>query len=85
MLRDETRLDETTVLKNISGISELQCLHRCRRNPECKTSAYEKSADEQLSTCFLLKDVKASNNIEGSPVRLHVPQTRKLLTHCIPY
>ena len=39
MLRDETRLDETTVLKNISGISELQCLHRCRRNPECKKSA----------------------------------------------
>ena len=48
-----------SVLKTIEGISELQCLHRCRRESQCKNSAYERSGEEE-STCFLLKDTNSS-------------------------
>ena len=80
MLREKSSLDKDSIIKTLTGISELQCLHKCRMNSECKYSAYKRSGDtKQSASCFLLKDSNSSENVENAPVTLHVPKTCKLL------
>ena len=83
---DRVRLsiDQESVLKTITGISELQCHHKCRRASKCKNSAYEDNGDDnrQLSKCFLLKDAKDSNNNQEASITLHFPKMSTQIT-CI--
>ena len=45
---------EDGILKQIVGVSRLQCSHRCARDEHCKHTAYQ----EQGRTCTLLNDTR---------------------------
>ena len=76
--RVRSSIDQDSVLKIITGISELQCHHRCRRASKCKNSAYEDNVNgddrKQLSKCFLLTDGKVSNINKKASISLHLPK-----------
>ena len=77
--RKKSSIDQDSVLKTITGISELQCHHRCRRASKCKNSAYEDNVNgddssKQLSKCFLLTDGKVSNINKKASISLHLPK-----------
>ena len=43
---------QDSILKEIEGVSRLQCVHRCKRDEECKHIVYQKD----VGNCTLLKD-----------------------------
>ena len=74
MLRTNSEVDIEAAIKNITGISEMQCLHKCRRDPRCKNSAYVEDSDHQ-SMCLFLNETKSSTNGDVS-AKLHTQKTR---------
>ena len=49
------------ILKEIEGVGRLQCVHRCKRDEECKHIAYKKDS----RNCTLLKDGHPIKEIVG--------------------
>ena len=67
--RTPSTINSTSIIKTITGVSEQQCLHKCRRASGCKNSAYEKDDGHKKSKCHFLKDratTKDSNEEEGN-------------------
>ena len=48
------------ILKQIDGISHLQCAHRCSRHGDCKHVGY----DSKVKTCLLLNGVEAKPSVD---------------------
>ena len=51
-----SKVDQSSISKTITGVSEMQCLHKCRRSAECKKTLYERGTSKELSHCYFLKD-----------------------------
>ena len=66
-------VDRSSVAKTITGVSEIQCLLRCRRAANCKITYYEEGLDEEASYChFFDKDVTPTiKAMNGSEVIMH--------------
>ena len=54
--RTPSKINSTSIIKTVTGVSEQQCLHKCRRAPGCKNSAYEKDDGHKKSKCHFLKE-----------------------------
>ena len=54
--RSISELDQSSIIKTVSGVSEFQCVLRCRGDAACKTSFYESEGDWTKSQCHFLKD-----------------------------
>ena len=68
--REASEIDQSLIVKTIIGLSETQCILKCRRNADCKNSLYEKGGDAKTSYCHFLKDTGGSginsiNSING--------------------
>ena len=58
--REASEIDQSLIVKTIIGLSETQCILKCRRNADCKNSLYEKGGDAKTSYCHFLKDTGGS-------------------------
>ena len=55
--REVSVLDQSAIIKTVIGVSEIQCILRCRRNADGKRTFFEKeSRDGSKSHCHFLKD-----------------------------
>ena len=54
--RELFTVDHSSIMQTIPGVSEMQCLHKCRRSAECKKTLYERGTSKELSHCHFLKD-----------------------------
>ena len=50
------KIDQSSIVKTITGMSEIQCILRCRRNDDCDKSVYKKKTHDGKSHCYFLKD-----------------------------
>ena len=88
--RSHTEVSKESIIKTLMGVSEQQCLHRCRRDPQCTYSAYERNVDGiGASQCLLLKsDAKSFIDNNMLPIRMHTGAVQKgilLLNLYTPY
>ena len=54
--REFSTVDQSSIMQTIPGVSEMQCLHKCRRSAECKKTLYERGSTRERSHCHFLKD-----------------------------
>ena len=55
--REVSVLDQSAIIKTVIGVSEIQCILRCRRNANCNRTFFEKeSRDGSKSHCHFIKD-----------------------------
>ena len=55
--RKVSDLGQSAIAKTVTGLSEIQCIIRCRRSADCDTSFFEKkSHGVSKSHCHFLKD-----------------------------
>ena len=71
--RDSTTVDGSSIYRSISGVSEMQCLHRCKRDEDCKKSLYEKGGDIRSSNCHFLREgvLTGSKGVDGKRGVVH--------------
>ena len=65
--RAMSKVDQSTIMKTTIGLSEIQCVLRCRKSTNCKNSFYEKGDNVETSHCHFLKDDASSSltNVDG--------------------
>ena len=64
-------VDEGSIIKTVSGVSEIQCVLKCRRDATCKRSLYD--TEKETATCHFLKDEDSiyENDQDGISGTLH--------------
>ena len=64
------RVDQGSILKTFPGVKATTCLHKCRRNKECKTGAIR----HKDSACLLL----GSSYTTGSKIEVDILQEEQM-------
>ena len=54
--REAIEIDQSSIVKTITGNSEIQCILRCRTNAKCDKTVYKKKTQGGKSHCYFLKD-----------------------------
>ena len=66
-----SKVDEASIIKTVRGVSEIQCVLKCRRDATCKRSLYD--TEKETATCHFLKDEDSiyENDQDGISGTLH--------------